>query len=83
MREQAFEKCERLGQQQLLRFEDQLNVEERNELYQQIMETDFSVIQNSIKGSATRGVITPIDCMTINEIDSKKELYLSMKMLQK
>ena len=75
MREQAFEKCERLGQQQLLRFEDQLNVEERNELYQQIMETDFSVIQNSIKGSATRGVITPIDCMTINEIDSKKELY--------
>lgn len=52
MREQAIEKCNKTNQTQLLRFEDQLSKEERDTLYQQIIETDFSVIQNSIKGAA-------------------------------
>ena len=76
MREQAIEKCNKTNQTQLLRFEDQLSKEERSTLYQQIIETDFSVIQNSIKGAAKRGLITPIDCMTLSEIESNKDKYL-------
>ncbi len=84
MREQAIEKCKETNQIQLLRFENQLSEEERNALYQQIIETDFSVIQNSIKGSTKRGAITPIDCMTISEIESNKETFLNrgMKAIQ-
>ena len=84
MREQATEKCKETNQIQLLRFENQLSEEERNALYQQIIETDFSVIQNSIKGSTKRGAITPIDCMTISEIESNKETFLNrgMKAIQ-
>ena len=77
MREQAIEKCNKTNQTQLLRFEDQLSEEERSALYQQIIETDFNVIQNSIKGSAERGTITPINCMTISEIKSKEEQFLN------
>lgn len=77
MREQAIEKCNKTEQTQLLRYEDQLSEEERSALYQQIIETDFNVIQNSIKGSAERGTITPIDCMTISEIKSKEEQFLN------
>lgn len=80
MREQAIEKCKETNQAQLLRFENQLSEEERNALYQQIIETDFSVIQNSIKGSTKRGAITPIDCMTISEIGSNKETFLKRGM---
>ena len=72
MREKAIIKCEETGQKQLLRFVQQLNSKEEQELYQQILETDFSVITNSVKGSQERGMISPIEAMKLDEIKEQK-----------
>lgn len=84
MRDQAIEKCNKTGQTQLLCFEKELNEEEKSLLYGQIIDTDFSVIQNSIKGTADRGTISPIDCMDLKEIEQKSESFLNrgMKAIQ-
>ena len=76
MREKAIIKCEETGQKQLLRFVQQLNSKEEQELYQQILETDFSVITNSVKGSQERGMISPIEAMKLDEIKEQKDNFL-------
>ncbi len=78
MREKAIIKCEETGQKQLLRFVQQLNSKEEQELYQQILETDFSVITNSVKGSQERGMISPIEAMKLDEIKEQKDIFLKM-----
>ena len=75
MRDQAITKCEKTGQNQLLRFVEQLNSQEEQELYQQIMETDFSVIENSVKGSQERGVISPIEAMKLDKIKAQEDEF--------
>lgn len=75
MKEQAINKCEKTGQKQLLQFAEQLNSVEEQELYEQIMETDFSVIENSVKGSQERGTISPIEAMKLDEINREKENF--------
>jgi len=76
MREKAIIKCEETGQKQLLRYTEKLNAREEQELYQQILETDFSVITNSVKGSQERGTISPIEAMKLDEIKEQKDNFL-------
>jgi len=78
MREKAIIKCDETGQEQLLRFVQQLNSTEEQELYQQILETDFSVITNSVKGSQERGMISPIEAMKLDEIKEQKDDFLKI-----
>ena len=75
MREKAIEKCEKTAQTQLLRFADGLDLVKANKLYNQILETDFSVIENSIKGTQKRGLLSPIDAMRLEEIDERREEF--------
>lgn len=75
MKEQAINKCEETGQKQLLRFIEQLNPDQEKELYEQIIETDFSVIANSVKGAQDRGAISPIEAMKLDEIKKQEESF--------
>ena len=70
------EKLEKYGQEQLLRFYDELNEAEREELCAQIMEADFDLLEG-IKhlGNQERGVISPIDSMELEEIDGRRKEF--------
>ena len=65
------------GQEQLLRFYDELNDTEKKELLDQIKSTDFSVIEKSIKAmaEAKRGEVSPIPAMTIEDIKAHEDEY--------
>ncbi len=65
------EKLEKWGQTQLLKFEKELSREEKEALYKQIEELDFSYL--SANGDAvSRGEITPIKAMTVEEIEGRR-----------
>ncbi len=72
---EAYEKLAKYGQTHLLKYYDELNEEERRALLDQIGETDFSVVRVG-KSDEVRGVITPIPCTELDEIDAHREEYL-------
>lgn len=59
---QAQEKLKSYGQEQVLKYFDELNDAEKEELLNQIAETDFSVTEMCThkEKAAERGVITPL-----------------------
>lgn len=71
--EQALAKLEACNQTQLLRFYDQLDEAEQQALLQQIEETTFDVV-DSLKNrtEAAKGEITPMDSMTLDQIEAVK-----------
>ncbi|MBQ8444175.1 MAG: UTP--glucose-1-phosphate uridylyltransferase [Clostridia bacterium] len=70
------EKLQKLGQEQLLRFEKELSKEQLNALGKQIEEMDFSYLEEMNKEAVkSGGEITPIKAMTINEINENYSHY--------
>jgi len=69
-------KLAKYDQEHLLKYYDSLGEDEKQQLLDEIMATDFDVL-NSLKGShsAERGVITPIGAMELPEIKEKESVF--------
>ncbi len=65
------------GQIHVLNFWEGLSEAEQAELSEQIKNTDFDIIENSINSinSETNGVISPIGALSVDEIEADKEKY--------
>ena len=72
--EQTKEKLEKLGQEQLLRFYDELFEDEKQALLDEINNIDFDLIDVNYKAEQSKN-ITPIKAITIDEIEANKEHY--------
>ncbi|MCR5595344.1 MAG: UTP--glucose-1-phosphate uridylyltransferase [Lachnospiraceae bacterium] len=74
---EAYDKLDRIGQTQLLKYYEELDQAQKEALLKQIDETDFSVIDYISQGEhgAKKGVITPLECMELPEIEANKERY--------
>ena len=69
-------KVQVLGQEQLLRFENELSQQEKEELYAQIERLDFSYLEElDKKETAKSGEITPIGAMKAEEIEKNKDKF--------
>ena len=71
------EKLEKYNQKHLLKFVQDLNESEKQELYNQIDTLDFSYLEelNQKETAKEDAVITPINALTIPEIESRKEEF--------
>lgn len=65
------------NQMQVLNFWDELGADEQAELCEQVKNTDFEIIENSINNNSsdTNGVISPISVLSVDEIETHKEKY--------
>lgn len=65
------------NQMQVLNFWDELGADEQAELCEQVKNTDFEIIENSINNNSsdTNGVISPISVLSVDEIETNKEKY--------
>ncbi len=72
--EEALKKCKENGQEQLLRYYDQLKDEEKEALLDEIARTDFEIIRRAV-GQAEKGKISPIKALTVEEIEDNKKKY--------
>ncbi len=70
----ALEKAKKYKQEQVLRYYDSLNEEEKEALCAEIMATDFACIERAAAQEG-KGVITPIEVCKLPEIEAKKEEY--------
>lgn len=70
----AKEKLVKCGQEQILRYYDELSDKEKAELLTQIDETDFTVVESCKHKEelAKKGKITPLNAMELSEIEEKK-----------
>ena len=69
-------KLEKYKQTHLLKFEAELNNEEKQALYSQIENLDFSYLNElNKKESKTNDIITPIKALTIDAINKNKSSY--------
>lgn len=76
---QACEVLEKYGQQQVLRFYDELTKGQKKELLDQIEETDFSIIdEGGTSLEESKGKITPIEAMQLDEIEKRKEEFYNI-----
>lgn len=76
---QACEVLEKYGQQQVLRFYDELTDGQKKELLDQVEETDFSIIdEGGISLEESKGKITPIEAMQLDEIEKRKEEFYNI-----
>lgn len=76
--EEACKKLEQYGQRHVLRYYDQLEEGQREQLLAQIEATDFSVLSTKEKEagkSGERGVITPMPAMELDEIERRREEF--------
>lgn len=76
----AKELLEKYGQEQLLRYYDELNDDRKASLLKQIEGIDFSLLDLIKENSeAKKGVITPLDsAVTIEDIEKNKEKYTNI-----
>ncbi|MCR5623989.1 MAG: UDPGP type 1 family protein [Lachnospiraceae bacterium] len=76
-REEAIKKLEKYEQNHILKFFDELNEEEKEELLKQIDETDFSIIDTLKNKNAKnkKGEYSPLRAMQISEIEENKEKF--------
>ena len=66
-------KLNRYAQEHILKYENELSSAEKNELYSQVLNTDFSYLEELGKGVGhTQENITPIEALTVSEIDKRK-----------
>lgn len=77
---EAMKKLENFGQAHVLQTAEAYGCEHDKELLQQIEETDFSVIEQGINCTNTisRGNITPIEVLSIDEIQKNEDAYRSL-----
>lgn len=73
----ALEKLAKVGQEHALRYYDELNEDQKEQLLTQIEETDFEILLSAADGKKEqpRGEISPLKCMQIPEIKEKEELF--------
>lgn len=76
---QACEVLEKYGQQQVLRFYDELTQGQKKELLDQVEKTDFSIIdEGGTSLEELKGKITPIEAMQLDEIEKRKEEFYNI-----
>ena len=77
--QQAYEKLEKYGQLQVLKYFEELTEEQKNELITQIAETDLDVVAACAHKETlnVKGKITPLASMQLDEINVKKEEFNS------
>ncbi len=70
-------KLEKLNQTQLLKFENELTTQQKEQLYKQIESLDFSYLEelNKNEDNSQKTTITPIKAMTVNEIQQRKQEF--------
>jgi len=75
--EEAKAKLEKYGQMQVLKYYDELDEAQKKALLDQIDATDMSIQENCAHQEelGRRGVISPLDCMEIPEIEAGREEY--------
>jgi len=72
--EEAKSKMTAIGQEHVLKYWDELSVEQQAELLKQIEETDFSVLSKIGKGTTgDRGVFSPLAAMQRSEIEAREK----------
>ena len=73
--QETYEKLEKYGQLQVLKYYDELNGEEKEALLAQIEQTDFEVLSLCKKKETLnrRGKIEPIGVMQLPEIEKKRD----------
>lgn len=75
--QEAYQKLEQAGQAHVLQYYDSLTEGERQELLQQVAETDFSVtaaFRQAVE-PVKKGLITPLGAMQIPEIEAGRERF--------
>lgn len=74
---EAYQKLEKEGQTHVLQYYEELTEVEKQELLQQISETDFSVTAafRQAKETVKKGVITPLSAMQIPEIEENRKQF--------
>jgi UDP-N-acetylglucosamine/UDP-N-acetylgalactosamine diphosphorylase len=75
--EQAKAKLSGAGQEHLLRYYEELNEEQRENLLRQIEHLDMELpkmVEHGVK-EAERGVLAPLGAITLDEIDKKRQSY--------
>lgn len=74
-REEALKKLSEAGQEHLLKYYDELNEEQKENLLRQIGELDLSVLRLVEKGSTDveKGELAPLGAVTIEEIAEKRD----------
>ncbi len=74
---QAYAKLEECGQEHLLKYYDELNANQQEQLLSQIEETDFSVVEacKHMDLVAKKGTIAPLKAMELSEIEAEKEKF--------
>lgn len=78
MREDVLKKLEKYSQTQLLRFENDLTEAQKESLYNQILDTDFDLLKeldHKETASNTNRNIEALDCLEIDQINAKKDIY--------
>lgn len=69
-------KLNKYNQNHILKFENELSSEQKNELYSQVNNTDFSYLEELGKANEIIDAkIEPIDALTISQINNNKEQY--------
>ena len=73
------EKLKQYNQEHLLKFENEITVEQKQKLYNQIEKLDFSYL-NELNNSetTTEKTITPIKALTLPEIEVQKQELLNI-----
>ncbi len=76
-RQEAAQKLQRFGQEQVFKYYDELSEQEQAALLKQIEETDFSILDavKDGKKEPQKGVITPLAAMQLKEIEAKKQQF--------
>lgn len=76
-RQEAAQKLQRFGQEQVFKYYDELSEKEQESLLKQIGETDFSILDavKDGKKEPQKGVITPLAAMQLKEIEAKKQQF--------
>lgn len=75
-KENVEEKLRASGQEQVLRYWDELSDVERESLLDQILRTDFSVLKAlDQSASGSRGKITPMEVLRLPEIEAKRDEF--------
>lgn len=75
--EEAKKKVQQYGQEHVLRYYEELDQADQEELLKQIEETDMSVLSlcTHKEDLPEKGVITPLAAMQLDEIEAEKETY--------
>ena len=70
---EAYKKCQEAGQEHVFRYYGSLSEEEKKQLLDQIGSLDLSVIEAAAQGPQKRGVIEPLDELTLQDLESLKD----------